>query len=46
MIPPPTMSSLRSTGQIEQDADAVLLMFREDQKAEDAVEKIRKEVHL
>ena len=36
MIPPPTMSSLRSTGQIEQDADAVLLMFREDQKAKDA----------
>lgn len=30
-IPPPTMSSLRSTGQIEQDADAILLMFRKDQ---------------
>lgn len=29
-IPPPTMSNLRSSGQLEQDADAVLLMFRED----------------
>lgn len=35
-IPPPSMSSLRSTGQIEQDADAVLLMFREDQKKKDS----------
>ena len=35
-IPPPSMSSLRSTGQIEQDADAILLMFREDQSKKDA----------
>lgn len=31
-IPPPSMRSLRSSGQIEQDADAILLMFRENQK--------------
>lgn len=31
-IPPPSMRSLRSSGQLEQDADAILLMFRENQK--------------
>lgn len=30
-IPPPTLSSLRSSGQIEQDADVVMLLYREDQ---------------
>lgn len=28
--PPPTMSNLRSSGQLEQDADIILLMWRED----------------
>ncbi|MFR7742841.1 MAG: DnaB-like helicase C-terminal domain-containing protein [Acutalibacteraceae bacterium] len=32
-IPPPTLSSLRSSGQIEQDADVVMLLYREDQDA-------------
>lgn len=30
VTPPPTLSSLRSSGQLEQDADVVLLMWRED----------------
>lgn len=29
-IPPPTLSALRSSGQIEQDADAVMLLYREE----------------
>lgn len=29
-MPPPSMANLRSSGQLEQDADAVLLLFRED----------------
>lgn len=29
--PPPTLSSLRQSGQIEQDADAVLLLYKEHQ---------------
>lgn len=29
-IPPPTLSSLRQSGQIEQDADAVLLLYKEN----------------
>ena len=28
-IPPPTLSSLRSSGQIEQDADVVMLLYKE-----------------
>lgn len=31
---PPTMQDLRSSGQIEQDADAIMLLFREDPLAE------------
>ena len=31
---PPTMQDLRSSGQIEQDADAIMLLFREDPMAE------------
>lgn len=30
VTPPPTLSSLRSSGQLEQDADVVFLMWRED----------------
>lgn len=30
ITPPPTLSDLRSSGQLEQDADVVLLMWRED----------------
>ena len=29
-IPPPTLASLRSSGQIEQDADVVMLLYREE----------------
>lgn len=29
-MPPPTLSSLRQSGQIEQDADAVLLLYKEN----------------
>lgn len=29
-IPPPTLSALRSSGQIEQDADGVMLLYREE----------------
>lgn len=35
-IPPPSMSNLRSSGQIEQDADFILLLFREDQTLPDS----------
>ena len=31
-IPPPSMANLRSSGQIEQDADNILLLFRENQR--------------
>lgn len=31
---PPTMQDLRSSGQIEQDADAIMLLFREDPTVE------------
>lgn len=34
-IPPPTMANLRSSGQIEQDADFILLLFRENQRIVD-----------
>lgn len=33
-VKPPTMQDLRSSGQIEQDADAIMLLFREDPSAE------------
>lgn len=29
-VPPPTLASLRSSGQIEQDADVVMLLYREE----------------
>lgn len=35
LLPPPSMANLRSSGQIEQDADFILLLFREDQKRVD-----------
>lgn len=36
ITPPPTMGDLRSSGQIEQDADIILLMWREDYDLKDA----------
>ena len=33
LTPPPTLSSLRASGQLEQDADVVLLMWREDDES-------------
>lgn len=36
LTPPPTISDLRSSGQIEQDADIVLLMWREDYELQDS----------
>lgn len=39
--PEPTLSSLRSTGQLEQDADAVMLMWREDDEDPDSVRRLK-----
>ena len=36
LTPPPTIGDLRSSGQIEQDADIILLMWREDYDLKDA----------
>ena len=36
LTPPPTLSALRSSGQLEQDADFVLLMWREDEEQPDS----------
>lgn len=36
ITPPPTLSDLRSSGQLEQDADIVLLMWREDYDLKEA----------
>jgi replicative DNA helicase len=36
ITPPPTMGDLRSSGQIEQDADIILLMWREDYDLKDS----------
>lgn len=36
ITPPPTIGDLRSSGQIEQDADIILLMWREDYDVKDS----------
>lgn len=36
ITPPPTIGDLRSSGQIEQDADIILLMWREDYELKDS----------
>ena len=36
ITPPPTIGDLRSSGQIEQDADIILLMWREDYEIKDS----------
>ena len=36
LTPPPTMRSLRESGQLEQDADAVLLLYREQPDSNDS----------
>lgn len=36
LTPPPTIGDLRSSGQIEQDADIILLMWREDYELKDS----------
>ena len=36
ITPPPTIGDLRSSGQIEQDADIILLMWREDYDIKDS----------
>lgn len=41
--PPPSMSDLRSSGQIEQDADIILMMWREDYDVKDSPRIIRVE---
>lgn len=39
--PPPTMADLRSSGQIEQDADIILMLWREDYDVKDSPRIIR-----
>lgn len=41
ITPPPTMGDLRSSGQIEQDADIILLMWKEDDDLKDSPRVIR-----
>lgn len=47
LTPPPSLSSLRSSGQLEQDADVVLLMWREndDSKTSPRILQIAKNRH-